>query len=75
MIFPSASRCALPTPASLPAAAFGAGKANFLTPEFSGREMTPGAMRKIRKNKGLDVILADSRPPRVVEVAGVACRA
>lgn len=74
MIFPSASWCALPTPASLPAAS-GAGKANFLTPEFSGHEMTPGAMRKISKNKGLKVVLADSRPPRVVEAASLACRA
>ena len=75
MIFPSASWCALPTPALFPAALSGAGKANFLTPEFSGHEMTPGAMRKIRKNKGLNGVPADSRPPRVVEVASVACRA
>jgi hypothetical protein len=75
MTFPSASGCALPMPASLPAAASGAGQANFLTPEFSGHEMTPGAMRKVRKNKDLDVVPADSRPPRVVEVASIACRA
>ncbi len=46
-----------------------AGKANFLTPEFSGHETIPGAMRKIRKNKGLEVVLADSRPLQVVEAA------
>ncbi len=76
MTFPSASGCAFPMPASLPATvASGAGKASFLTPEFSGHEMTSGAMQKIRKNKGLEVVLADSRPPRVVEAASVACRA
>ena len=75
MTFPLSSSRAWRTPASLPATAFGAGKSNFLTPEFSGHEMMPGAMRKIRKNKGLEVVLADSRPPRVVEVASVACRA
>jgi len=70
MTFPSSSWCARRMPASLPATASGAGNANFLTPGFSGHEMTPDAMGKIRKNKGLNGVPADSRPPRVVEAAG-----
>ncbi len=70
MIYPL---CSLPAPRSsalLPAPALGTREAIFFTPELSGHEAVPGAVRNAKGNKDLKAVPADSRPPRVVEAAG-----